>query len=151
MPVGAERCAMADFLFVPQDMLDKWADQGRVELKGHVLTLLREKKSFQLTSAVRFLKLEAGEDVARLLNKVKTLGALKQMRAEHYMDSVLLGEAAYKVQQGFLAEANALRRAVGVKPAGRPKAAPSKGAAKEGQGAEGGDQDLLAQFLLENL
>src|SRR5256885_3588902 len=36
--------------------------------------------------------------------------SLKQMRAEHYMDSVLLGEAAYKVQQGFLAEANALRR-----------------------------------------
>ena len=142
---------MADFLFVPQDMLDKWADQGRVELKGHVLTLLREKKSFQLTSAVRFLKLEAGEDVARLLNKVKTLDALKQMRAEQYMNSVILGEAAYKVQQGFLAEANALRRAVGVKPAGRPKAAPSKGAAKEGQGAEGGDQDLLAQFLLENL
>ena len=142
---------MADFLFVPQDMLDKWADQGRVELKGHVLTLLREKKSFQLTSAVRFLKLEAGEDVARLLNKVKTLDALKQMRAEQYMNSVILGEAAYKVQQGFLAEANALRRAVGVKPAGRPKAAPSKGAAKEGQGAEGGDQDLLALFLLENL
>ena len=142
---------MADFLFVPQDMLDKWADQGRVELKGHVLTLLREKKSFQLTSAVRFLKLEAGEDVARLLNKVKTLDALKQMRAEQYMNSVILGEAAYKVQQGFLAEANALRRAVGVKPVARQKAASGKGAAKERQGADAGEQDLLAQFLLENL
>jgi hypothetical protein len=151
MPVGAERCAMADFLFVPQEMLDRWADQGRVELKGHVLTLLREKKSFQLTSAVRFLKLEAGEDVARLLNKVKTLDALKQMRAEQYMSSVVLGEAAYKVQQGFLAEANALRRAVGVKPTTRQKTASGKGAARERQGGEGGDQDLLAQFLLENL
>src|SRR5256885_16509931 len=103
MPVGAERCAMADFLFVPQDMLDKWADQGRVDLKGHELTLLREKKSFQLTSAVRFLKLEAGEDVARLLNEVKTLDALKQMRADQYRNSVVLGEAAYTVQQGRLA------------------------------------------------
>ena len=142
---------MADFLFVPQQILDKWADQGRVELKGHVLTLLREKKSFQLTSAVRFLKLEAGEDAARLLNKVKTLDALKRMRAEQYMSSVILGETAYKVQQGFLAEANALRRAVGVKPTARQKAASGKGAARERQGAEGGDQDLLARFLLENL
>ena len=54
---------MADYLFVPQSVLDKWSEKGRVELKGHVLTLLREKKSFQLTSAVRFVKMEAGEDV----------------------------------------------------------------------------------------
>lgn len=141
---------MADYLFVPQSTLDKWAEKGRVDLNGRVLTLLREKKSFQLTSAVRFLKLEAGEDSARLLNKVKTLDALKQMRAEHYLDSVILGETAYKVQQGFLAEANALRRAVGVKAAAAQKSAAGKAPQKQ-QGSEAGEQDLLAQFLLENL
>jgi len=142
---------MADYLFVPQNILAKWADQGRVELKGQVLTLVREKKSFQLTTAVRFLKLEAGEDSARLLNKVKTLDALKQMGAEHYLESVILGDAAYKVQQGFLAEANALRRAVGVKPAVRQKGTADKSATHKEQGAAPGEQDLLAQFLLENL
>jgi len=142
---------MADYLFVPQNILAKWADQGRVELKGQVLTLVREKKSFQLTTAVRFLKLEAGEDSARLLNKVKTLDALKQMGAEHYLESVILGDAAYKVQQGFLAEANALRRAVGVKPAVRQKGTADKSATHKEQGAAAGEQDLLAQFLLENL
>jgi hypothetical protein len=142
---------MADYLFVPQNVLDKWAEKGRVELKGDVLTLVREKKSFKLTTAVRFLKLEAGEDTARLLNKVKTLDALKQMRAEQYLDSVLLGDSAYKVQQGFLAEANALRRAVGVKPGGQKKPAPAKGPAQKQQAGEAGEQDLLAQFLLENL
>src|SRR5712692_3211400 len=75
MPLGAERCAMADYLFVPQSVLDQWSEKGRVEVKGHVLILLREKKSFQLTSAVRFLKMEAGEDLKGLLHKVKTLGA----------------------------------------------------------------------------
>src|SRR4051812_47559558 len=100
---------MADYLFVPQTVLDKWSEQAKVSVEGHVLTLLESKKSFQLTSAVRFLKMEAGEDVARLLSKVKTVDALKQMGAEHYMDSVILGEAAYQVQQGFLADANALR------------------------------------------
>ena len=67
---------MADYLFVPQSVLDKWSDKGRVEVKGEVLVLLREKKSFQLTSAVRFLKMEAGEDLKGLLHKVKTLDAL---------------------------------------------------------------------------
>ena len=151
MPVGAEGCALADYLFVPQSVLDKWVEHGRVELKGRVLTLVREKKSFQLTGAVRFVAMEAGDDAAKLLGKVKTLDALKQMRAEHYMESVILGESAYKVQQGFLAEANALRRAVGVKAPAADQPAPKKGAAQKQHGAEAGEQDLLAQFLLENL
>jgi hypothetical protein len=73
------------------------------------------------------------------------------MRAEHYMESVILGESAYKVQQGFLAEANALRRAVGVKAPAAGQPPPKKDAAQEQRGAEAGEQDLLAQFLLENL
>ncbi len=73
---------MTDYLFVPQSVLDQWSEKGRVELKGEVLVLLKEKKSFRLTSAVRFLKMEAGEDVKGLLHKVKTLDALKQMGAE---------------------------------------------------------------------
>ncbi len=106
-------------------------------------------KSFQLTGAVRFLKMEAGEDVKGLLQKVKTLAALKQMGAEHYRESVILGDSAYQVQQGFLADANALRRAAGVsQPPGDKKAA---GGTKTQQGEKEGEQDLLAQFLLDNL
>ena len=142
---------MAEYLFVPQSMLDKWVDHGRVDVKGRVLTLLREKKSFQLTGAVRFVALEAGDDRAKLLGKVKTVEALKQMGAEHYMESVILGDSAYKVQQGFLAEANALRRAVGVKPPAAGQPTGTKGGAQKQPGAPGGEQDLLAQFLLENL
>jgi hypothetical protein len=143
---------MADYLFVPQSVLDKWSDKGRVEVEGHVLTLLREKKSFQLTPAVRFIKMEAGADDKKLLQKVKTLDALKQMGAEHYQESVILGESAYQVQQGFLADANALRRAAGVAPPAKPnekQGAPA--GAQKAQGEKEGEQDLLAQFLLENL
>jgi hypothetical protein len=147
MPLGAERCAMADYLFVPQSVLDQWSEKGRVEVKGHVLLLLREKKSFQLTTAVRFLKMEAGEDLKGLLHKVKTLDALKLMGAEHYRESVILGESAYQVQQGFLADANALRRAAGVSPGGEKAAGGTKKQPKEKEGEE----DLLAQFLLDNL
>src|SRR5207244_7976314 len=126
MPPGGRRCAyaMADYLFVPQSVLDKWSEQGRVQVDGQVLTILGENKSFQLTSAVRFLKMEAGEDAARLLQKVKTVDALKQMGAEHYMDSVILGEVAYQVQQGFLADVYVLRWAAALPARGQPPPPP---------------------------
>jgi 3-oxoacyl-ACP reductase-like protein len=151
---------MADYLFVPQSVLDRWSEQGRIEVDGNVLTILGEQKSFALTSAVRFIKMEAGEDNAGLLAKVKTTDALKQMGAEHYMESVILGESAYQVQQGFLADANALRRAAAAsqpapkpgQPAGAPGAKPAGGAAGQAkQGETQEEQDMLEAFLLENL
>ncbi|HYS09224.1 MAG TPA: hypothetical protein VEP66_10780 [Myxococcales bacterium] len=152
---------MADYLFVPQSVLDKWSEQGRIQVDGNVLTILGEQKSFALTSAVRFIKMEAGEDNAGLLAKVKTTDALKQMGAEHYMESVILGESAYQVQMGFLADANALRRAAAASQAaaskpGQPPAPPGPAGANPAPGAQQGEknaeeQDMLAQFLLDNL
>ncbi len=146
---------MADYLFVPQSVLGRWSEQGRVQVEGNVLTILGEGKNFALTSAVRFIKMEAGDDTAGLLQKVKTTDALKQMGAEHYMESVILGECAYAVQQGFLADANALRRAAQVSqppPAASPtrKADPPKASTQE-EGSKATEGDLLAQFLLDNL
>lgn len=141
-----------DYLFVPQSVLDRWSEQGRVQVDGNVLTILGEKKSFALTSAVRFIKMEAGEDSAGLLQKVKTTDALKQMGAEHYMESVILGENAYQVQQGFLADANALRRAAAASQPAPPAAPPQAGAAPAaGEEKKPAEQDMLAQFLLDNL
>ena len=117
----------------------------------------------------RLFRREAGEDAAGLLQKVKTTDALKQMGAEHYMESVILGEVAYQVQQGFLADAHALRRAATVSqppPAAATPAAPEPSApqapptpaapaAATASPASGdkkaGEQDMLAQFLLDNL
>jgi hypothetical protein len=161
MQAAAARCAvhqktpMADYLFVPQSVLDKWSEQGRVQVEGNVLIILGENKNFALTSAVRFIKMEAGDDTAGLLQKVKTVDALRQMGAEHYMESVILGECAYAVQQGFLADANALRRAAQASqpPAPAPpprKAAPPPPPPKD-ETTKAAEGDLLAQFLLDNL
>jgi hypothetical protein len=186
---------MADYLFVPQSVLDRWSEQGKITVEDTVLTILGEGKAFALTAAVRFLKMEAGDDVAGLLQKVKTTAALKQLGAEHYLESVILGDSAYEVQQGFLADANALRRAaaasnpalpaaqtpvaeepsrtegeaarvptpagapegaspipadLGRPPAAQPDADAASGAPRPNKPA-GAEQDLLAQFLLDNL
>ena len=147
---------MADYLFVPQSVLDRWSEQGRISVDGTILTILGENRSFVLASAVRFMKMEAGEDTAGLLHKVKTTDALKAMGAEHYRESVLLGENAYEVQEGFLADAHALRRAAAVSTAAKAKVGQAPGA--QGAGVEGkakdkpeGEQELLAQYLLDNL
>jgi hypothetical protein len=149
---------MADYLFVPQTVLDRWSEQGKVQVDGTVLTILGENKNFVLTPAVRFMKLEAGDDSAGLLTKVKTTEALKQMGAEHYMESVLLGETAYNVQQGFLADANALRRAAAASAAAAAKAKPAAATPAQAPAVaaaapdkKGNENDLLAQFLLDNL
>jgi len=101
---------MADHLFVPQSVLDRWSEQSKVQVDGHVMTLLPSNTSYALTAAVRFMKMEAGEDVAGLLTKVKTSAALKRMGAEQYLESVILGDSAYQVQLGFLADAIAAAR-----------------------------------------
>ena len=152
---------MADYLFVPQSVLDKWSEQGRIQVTGNVLTILGEGKNFALTSAVRFMKMEAGDDTAGLLQKVKTTDALKHMGAEHYMESVILGDSAYQVQQGFLADANALRRAAAASqppapkaaapPAAKPADAAAAAPAAKTDEKKSGEQDMLAQFLLDNL
>jgi len=158
---------MADYLFVPQSVLDKWSEQARIQVDGNVLTILGDGKHFALTSAVRFMKMEAGEDSAGLLQKVKTTDALKQMGAEHYMESVILGEVAYQVQQGFLADAHALRRAAVVSQQPQPVSAVKSADAQAPAAVDApaaplpvvphpddqkaGEQDMLAQFLLDNL
>ncbi len=124
---------MADYLFVPQSVLDKWSEQGRIQVDGNVLTILGEQKSFTLTSAVRFIKMEAGDDNVGLLAKVKTTDALKQMGA---------GRAAAASQ------AAAAKSGSAPAPGAAPGAAVGKGTQDEKKGAE---QDMLAQFLLDNL
>ena len=112
MPLAQRRCkgAMADYLFVPQSVLDKWSEQGRVQVDGQVLTLLGDNKSFQLTSAVRFLKMEAGEDTAGLLKKVKTTDALKQLPGPRFRFGLIVPGNQRRNQHIF--ENGALRQQI---------------------------------------
>jgi len=167
--------AMAGLLFVSQAMLDSWAGQGKIDFVGNVMTLLSgagKGRSYALDPAVRFMKVLGGDaDPHGLVHKVKSTAQLKEMGAEPVDDSCILGDVAYEVQPGFLAEAAALQAAATAQPTRAPApevAAPQAAAA----GAAAGDarhrplggaplpKDLeekrkeaeaLARFLLENL
>src|SRR5512139_3444621 len=125
----------AGLLFVSQAMLDAWAEQGKIDFVGNVMTLLTGEgrgRSYALEPAVRFLKVLGAEaDPNALLTKVKPVSQLREMGAEQVERSVVLGDLAYEVEPGFLAEVSALQAAAAAQrnPALRADVAQARAAA----------------------
>ncbi len=153
---------MAGLLFVSQAMLDSWAGQGKIDLVGSVMTVLAgdgKGRSYALDPAVRFLKvLGADSDPHQLLRKVKSTAQLRELGAEAVDDSVVLGDVAYEVEPGFLAERSAGEVASSAEPGAPPEsgtALPADGPdalpATEGLEEKRKQAEALARFLLENL
>ena len=102
-------------VFFPQEAVQAWLEQGRVQLVGDELTTTPEGRRLRVESALRFLaEVAAGADPHELVGKVKTLEQVQALRAvlermlalggEHCADSVIMGDCAYQVVEGFLGE-----------------------------------------------
>ncbi|RZO62189.1 MAG: hypothetical protein EVA89_09740 [Sandaracinaceae bacterium] len=133
----------ANRLFVPQAMLDLWLSEERVEVEGEVMITRPEGQRLELTTAVLFKEEVTGTpDAHDILGKVKDLEQLAEIGAEHYADSVILGDNAYQVVEGF---------------AGTPvvedddavigDSMSAAARALTGERAGSGEIDLLARFL----
>ncbi len=110
-------------VFIAQSMLQDWADKGKVRLDDTTLILLKEHKQVDLIPAVRFTEVIGGEeDPHKLVGKVKSKSQLAEMDAEHYMDSVLCGDVAYQVVEGFLGDLTQAAPMKGPAPAAAPPA-----------------------------
>ncbi len=91
-------------MYVSYRRLDEWIEQQRVSLAENRLTMA-DGAVFSLVPAVLFVSVVGGEsDPNGLLGKVKTTTQLAEMQAEHYKDSVLLGDVGYQVLEGFVGE-----------------------------------------------
>jgi len=163
---------MPGLLFVSQAVLESWVGQGKIDFAGNVMTLLAGEgkgRSYALDPAVRFLKLlGADADPHALLHKVKSAEQLREMGAEHVDTSVVMGDVAYEVEPGFLAEVSVLQaaaaargpaaRAEGAAPAPRPGVQAAPGGPTPAGGPIPRDleekrkaADALARFLLDHL
>lgn len=90
-------------VFFSQEALEAWMAEGRAHVVGEVLFL--EGQPFQLESAVRFVsEVAGGGDEQDLVGRVKSLAQLGVLGGEHCAASVVLGDNAYEVVEGFLAE-----------------------------------------------
>lgn len=129
-------------LFVPQAMLDQWLSEDRIEVQGEVMITKPEGQRLTLTTAVLFKQEVTGsEDQHELLGRVKDVEQLAQLGAEHYADSVILGDNAYQVVEGF-AGTPIIEEVAAF---GHSLATAARAATGERMGS--GEIDLLARFL----
>jgi hypothetical protein len=151
---------MQNRVFFPQTALDRWIVDGAVDLQGGVLTLVGEGRRYEVAEAVRVLRDVSGSgDGAQLVGKVKPRSWLEQQGAEIVESSMLLGEAAYDVDPGWMGVP------VGAFSERGAESAPGSGASGGSGGKKGGkggkkttkhgppktDEELLARFLAKNL
>lgn len=112
-------------LFFPREALDAWLEQGRVVLVGDELSTTPEGRHLRVESAVRFMsEVALGSDPHDLVGKVKTIEQVQALGGEHVADSVILGDCAYQVVEGFLGEVLASVRRVAKRKAESPEPAP---------------------------
>jgi hypothetical protein len=118
-------------LFLPQKTLEDWVLAEKADLKDDRLIVSKEPGSYPVVPGVHFLKLVSGPDERKLLSKVKTYEQLQKLGAEHMAETVILGETAYEVVPGYIADVPVAARA-----------------AKKAGATE---TDMLAAFLLDKL
>jgi len=130
-------------LFVPQSLLDLWLSEERVQVEGETMITQPEAQRFHLTTALLFKEEVTGEaDAHDLIGKVKTLEQLAEVGAEHYADSVVLGDNAYQCVEGFTGTPEQAEAAMVT-----GSSLSSAAMAAIGERAASGELDLLARFL----
>ena len=92
-------------LFVSQARMDEWLSEGRVEVDGEQMTTLPEKRRFQLRTAVLFKQeVAGGGDEQSLVGRVKDVEQITELGGDYSAGSVILGDNAYEVLEGFAGE-----------------------------------------------
>jgi hypothetical protein len=139
----------ANRLFWPQETMDEWIVDEKVTIDGDVLLIREAHKSYHISQAVYFeADVGGGGDPHGLVGRVKETATLEKLGAEHYMDSVLMGDSAYKVTPGFtgqpIVEVSSAERGADISGAVITQAG-------DQASGENGDRELLARFLLDNL
>ena len=132
-------------VFFPQEALDRWLVDGKVEISGSELTIPTERRRYRLVEAVRVVSEETSHtDPDELVGRVKTMLFLTELGAELLGDSMVLGDNAYRVVAGWLGtplgsleEHHGERRELRVSRIPPP--------------VHGSDEELLAAFLARNL
>jgi hypothetical protein len=128
-------------VFFPQDALDQWLSEDRIELYESALVIKAEQRKYRLIEAVRVLaEATGGEDIHELIGKVKSTSFLHELGAELFGTSMLIGDLAYEVVPGFIGA-----------PVGsfaehrRGSIPPPRGMLASN------DEEILAQFLMQTL
>ncbi len=94
---------MRNRVFFPQAALDEWITEDRVDLKNDELTIKSEGRRYKIIEAVRILReATSSSDPHELIGRVKSRAFLEELGAELLENSMIIGDNAYDVVQGFV-------------------------------------------------
>lgn len=136
-------------LFVSQSKLDQWLSEELVDVEGEVMTTKNDGNRFNLKTAVLFVEeLTGAGDPSELVGKVKDLEQIAEVGGEYASGSVILGDFAYNVVEGFVGDPilESVSADAGAAAAGDSLAAAMRSVT--GDPAREGELDLLARFFL---
>ncbi len=92
-------------LFISVERLEEWTAEGRAALEGDRMTLTELGRVFAMKPAVHFTAvIGADSDPGNLVGLVRSEEELAAMGADHMATSVIFGDTAYEVVNGFLGE-----------------------------------------------
>lgn len=139
---------MQNRVFFPQSAFDQWLVDGSVDLAGNELTILAEQRKYRIAEAVRVLREVTGQvDANDIIGKVKSKVFFDELGAELLEGSMIIGDNAYDVIQGWLGAPTS--------PFEQHAASEDRKRARESSEEFGEepktDEDLLARFLLKSL
>jgi hypothetical protein len=93
-------------VFFPQDSLDHWIGESRVDLVGNELVIKAENRRYRVVEAVRILSEVTGtQELHELVGKVKSVTFLSELGAEILGTSMVLADNAYEIMPGFMGTA----------------------------------------------
>jgi len=92
-------------IFVSQKRVQQWTEEGRVHIEGNQMTLPELGRMFRLTEAFYVERaVSDGGDVLGLKGRVKTRNQIAQLGGEVFLNSLVIGDAAYEGDPGFVGE-----------------------------------------------
>jgi len=85
--------------------VQQWTEEGRVHIEGNQMTLPEMGRMFRLTEAFYVERaVSDGGDVLGLKGRVKTRNQIAQLGGEVFLNSLVIGDAAYEGDPGFVGE-----------------------------------------------
>ena len=129
-------------MFFPQLLLDQWGIEGKIDLTGTELVVLAEGRKYLIDECVYIVaEVTGANDPHGFVGKVKPKAVLDELGAEILENSMIIGDNAYDVVQGFVgAPVGTFAEHLRDMP---PDSRPAPGIMT--------DEDLLAAFLTTKL
>ncbi|RMF17363.1 MAG: pentapeptide repeat-containing protein [Candidatus Dadabacteria bacterium] len=125
-------------VFFPLPLLEELMAVDRVDLSEDILKISGDPvPGYKVQSAYRIVDIEAGDGDSGLVGKVVTHQELREQGGELAEQSLILGEAVYRCEAGYLGIPQESTGTTAAAPAEPPGAAD--------------DMDLLKDFLLKKL